>query len=60
MKNRHAVSLAYWGRVAQEWLAKFPEWRVRRMLLEVVEYSEIHVVSDVEKIFEIARGQRVA
>jgi hypothetical protein len=58
--TRRQLSLAYWGCVAREWLANTPEQTVRRMLREMVEYSEVHRVADIETILEIATGKRCA
>lgn len=52
---------AYYAAAVKEWREKgFKNWEIRRMLLETVEYISFMVVADVDRIFEIANGERCA
>lgn len=52
---------AYYAAAVNEWRNNgLNEWEIRRMLLETVEYISFMVVADVDRIFEIANGERCA
>ena len=52
---------AYYAAAVNEWRDNgLKEWEIRRMLLETVEYISFMVVADVDRIFEIANGERCA
>jgi hypothetical protein len=58
--SRRQVSIAYYGKCAQEWIAKWGAFAASRMVAEACEYSEVLSASDAILIMEVARGERVA
>jgi len=54
------ISIGYFGKVAQEWQAKWGRPAAERMILEACEYTECLKISDRFTIWEVADGKRVA
>ena len=58
--TRRQVSIAYYGRCAQGWVAKWGRASAIRMVREACEHSEVLGCKDVGAIMEVADGTRCA